>query len=97
MANLWVSQNAAERFQERFCPGYSLVHAKAELITLTQQARKTNERSPRGQQIWRAGERGEVRLVVEPDRGRGLMPTVVTVLPAEVVDVEEDPWGGDAA
>jgi hypothetical protein len=80
MARLWASDMAIDRFNERFCPGYPRSRARRELLAIAEQARKTDERAPRGEEIWRGGTDGEVMLVVKQDRRRGMMPTIVTVV-----------------
>jgi hypothetical protein len=93
MARLWVSDLALDRFREHWCPGYSVGAARQELRSLCERAIRTQDRSPGGQEIWRAGTGGEVRLVVQADRTHGRMPTIVTVLPRETassLDLEDD-------
>lgn len=101
-STLWASQTAIERFRDLFAPGYSMARAKTELISLTEQARKTQDRGPRGEELWLTGTNEEVLLVVKrdpPPRHRvsrpNSLPTIVTVLRRRADDVVE--WEPDPA
>jgi len=83
VARLWASEVAIDRFRERWCPGFSLGHARRELLAIAAQAKRTDARAPDGHEIWRAGTNGEVRLVIARDSGPRRNSTIVTVLGPE--------------
>lgn len=95
MARLWVSEHAASRFKERHCPGFTLSHAYRELRAISSQAIRTDERRRTGEEVWKAGTNGEVILIVRMNRTHGQMPTIVTVLDAR--ELELDDLGMEAA
>jgi hypothetical protein len=78
--HLWASELAVSQFHARWCPGFTLSHAKRELVVLLDSARRTDQVTHEGQEIWAAGTGGEIPLVVSSDRRRNGMRTVITVL-----------------
>lgn len=80
---LWASELAVEQFQHHWCPGFVRSHAKRELLTLCESARRSPATNRDGKEIWRAGTAGEVRLVVSTDTDHRGLRTVVTVLGPE--------------
>lgn len=78
---LWASDQAVSRFRDLFCPGFGYAHARRELVTLCEQARRTPERVGAGEEVWRTGTSDEVCLIVRrPSPGARELPTVVTVM-----------------
>lgn len=85
----FISWHAAERFRERVAPGLTVTHARAEAVALARSARKTDMKSPRGDDIWIATDGAPVRFIVRKDPRVGLI--CATVLGADDRDDASQP------
>jgi hypothetical protein len=83
----YITEHAIDRFRERVAPGLSPTHAKRECILLARGAKRTDEKSSHGDEVWVAQDGAPVRFVVKTDE-QG-MRVCATVLGPE--DRESEP------
>ena len=83
-----VTLHAAERFQQRWAPGFRLDACRREIQTLASAAVHLRQRTHAGQEQWQASDGSGMVFVVKRDPGQR-EPVCVTVLPAPEAEIDD--------
>lgn len=82
----YVTAHAIDRFRERMCPGFSFGQARRELLVLSMSAKRTEDRTRRGAEIWMATDGAALRFIVQRSSASRICVTICLPLEAEELD-----------